>query len=311
MIEHDELTIIRPGDAGARRMRAHEAVPVRSVRSVPLLGALLVLVAFGSLAAASTGQRIAAVALGAGAAVAGLTFLLSPLRRRRGGGYAVSGLTIGIAGCLLIPLFAVAGIEPTAVVADSGPIPSSTVPSPDGTGSAPAETTPAETTPAETTPAETAPLQLVRVTPDRVAASATAQDSVDGAGDPVSFAAEQLIDDDPTTAWRVPGDGVGQSIVFTLPGRTHLHQIAVIPGYAKRDPVTGEDRFSQNRRVRRLAVTLDDRSGSLDLDPDSPALQKFEVDSVTSTVTIQIESTTAPAPRDFAAMSEVQFWAQA
>jgi len=151
----------------------------------------------------------------------------------------------------------------------------------------------------------------VATIPEVVVASGTAADSVDGAGDAVSFAATQLVDGDPGTAWRVEGDGVGETVTFSWPAAIHVRGIGVVPGYAKQDAVTGEDRFLQNRRVRRVSVTFDGGAAvQVDL-TDRPVLQTFEVDAVTSTVQLTVESTTPRSDRDYAAMSEVQFWATA
>ena len=80
-------------------------------------------------------------------------------------------------------------------------------------------------------------------------ASATAPDSVDDAGNPTSYGAEHVLDEDPTTAWRVEGDGSGATITVTLSGPARLTQVGLIPGYAKTDATSGVDRFAQERRI--------------------------------------------------------------
>jgi hypothetical protein len=293
MIEQDTTGIAGRPDL-APPAWAPEPGPPRAGTPVPALR-VLVLVSFTSLAAAGLGYRPVALAAGAAAVIGGLAWLFGPLRGRIGGGYALSSLAVGVAGCLLVPLLAWAGLAPVDLDPAGPPPPTSP-----GGGSSPAPSPP------RPTPAP----RLARVAPESVTASATAADSVDAAGNPVAFSAEHLLDDNPGTAWRIPGTGVGESVVFRWPERVHLRRIGVIVGYAKRDPVSGADRFLQNRRVRQLLVTLDGGvSGTVDFDPEIRSLQTVDIDAVTTQVTLRIESTTT-APRDFAAMSEVQFWAQ-
>jgi hypothetical protein len=286
MIEHDVIGIAGPAEPAQAPGPARSGPPLFPLR-------VLVLVSFVALAAAGLGQRPVALAAGAAAVIGGLAWLFGPLRGRIGGGYALSSLAVGAAALLLVPLLGWVGLTPV----DAGPA----VPPP---SAAP----PGEDSPPTTNPPP--PPRVVRVAPEDVTASATAADSVDGAGNPVDFSAGQLLDGDAETAWRLPGSGVGESVVFRWSQPVHLRQIAVIVGYAKVDPVSGVDRFLQNRRVSRLLVSVDGgSSGTVEFDPASRSLQPFAVNAVTTQVTLQIQSTTT-APRDYAAMSEVQFWAQ-
>jgi hypothetical protein len=295
---HDDRVAPAPAVPGVRGAASSyevlepDTATVVATAEAPLVGSLVLALAFGSLATAGLGERTAALVLGGGAALLGLAFLVGPLRGRLGG-YGLSGSLIGIAGCLLVALLAVTGLDGTAAAT---------------AGDAVAGPQPAE---GQAPPVEQQPETPVATIPEVVVASGTAADSVDGAGDTVSFAATQLADGDPGTAWRVEGDGVGETVTFSWPAPIHVRRIGVVPGYAKQDAVSGEDRFLQNRRVRRATVTFDG-GAAVQVDfTDSPVLQTFEVDAVTSTVQLTIESTTRRPDRDYAAMSEVQFWATA
>lgn len=92
----------------------------------------------------------------------------------------------------------------------------------------------------------------------RAVASKTAPDSVDGQGNVVSYDAANVLDGNPETAWRVPGDGVGVTLTITFPQEVFVGAVGVTPGYAKVDPLTGEERFPQNGRPSRVAWRFGD-----------------------------------------------------
>lgn len=139
----------------------------------------------------------------------------------------------------------------------------------------------------------------------------TAPDGADVAGNPVSFAAGQMIDGDPTTCWRMPGDGTGQLLAITLPTEVTLTEVGLINGYAKTDRHDGDvvDWYQRNRRITAVTWTFDDgTSVSQDL-TDSRELQTVPVDVTTSTIEVTIDSVTRPARgpdgRDYTAISEI------
>lgn len=140
-----------------------------------------------------------------------------------------------------------------------------------------------------------------------VVATSTASDGVDEAGATVSYEAFQLIDGDQETAWRVPGRGVGESISITFPRVCRLSSLGVLNGYAKFDPFSGADRWTQNRRVSEVNWTAGGRSGVQRLDVQSRTRQSFgiqPVDVASVTMTI-VDSYPAITERDFVALSEV------
>jgi hypothetical protein len=137
-------------------------------------------------------------------------------------------------------------------------------------------------------------------------ASSTAPDSVDAAGNPISYSAGNLTDGDQQTAWRVAGDGRGETITLTLASAAHLTRVGLIPGYAKVDPSNGADRFPENRRVREVRWRFDDGTIVDQRFADSRDLQETEVDTTTRSVTIEILSTRPGTPdHDYLPISEV------
>jgi hypothetical protein len=137
-------------------------------------------------------------------------------------------------------------------------------------------------------------------------ASKTASDSVDAANNPISYAAGNLTDGDPQTAWRAEGDGRGVTVRLTLPSTAHLTRVGLIPGYAKVDPTSGDNRFPENRRVREVRWHFDDGTTVDQRFDDNPAMQETAVDTTTSSVTIELLSTRPGTPdHDYVPISEV------
>lgn len=137
-------------------------------------------------------------------------------------------------------------------------------------------------------------------------ASATAPDNVDAAGSLVSYAASNVVDGDPRTAWRVPGDGLGVTVTVTLPSSARLSRVGLIPGYAKVDPKSGVDRFPQNRRISEVRWHFDDGTTVDQRFADKPSMQRTAVDVTTSSVTIEIVTTRPGDPHhDYVPISEV------
>jgi heat shock protein HtpX/STE24 endopeptidase len=122
-------------------------------------------------------------------------------------------------------------------------------------------------------------------------ASATAPDNVDDAGNPTSYAAANVLDDDAATAWRVKGDGRGVTVTLTLPSTRHLVRVGLIPGYAKTDLKSGTNRFYQERRVGEVRWRFDDGSVADQVFTDTPTMQTTTVDVTTRSITIEIVAT--------------------
>ena len=176
----------------------------------------------------------------------------------------------------------------------------------DGGGERFATPPPDDSTPAATATSTTVPGAAGPLEPSAVEASATAPPGTDARGAVVSYAATNLIDGDPTTAWRVPGSGQGVVLTLRFAKPVVVTRIGLIPGYAKVDPADGTNRFFQNRRVHRVrygAVGVSREASFV----DQPDLQTVDVQSKPSTeVTVEILESTAPGDRDFTAISEIE-----
>lgn len=141
-----------------------------------------------------------------------------------------------------------------------------------------------------------------------ISASSTSSDSTDDSGTMISYAAKNMIDGDPTTAWRTDGTGVGVSIVLRFAQECRLRTVSIVDGYDKDDPVSGYDRWIENRRVVRLDVSTDDGSvGTWTLseysrDPQTTTI----VPRATARLTLTILATEPDVvKRNYTAISEI------
>jgi hypothetical protein len=167
---------------------------------------------------------------------------------------------------------------------------------------------PPETAAPQAAPPATTPPVPTALAPDAVTASATAKNGHDSQGNVVEYGAENTLDGVAETAWRVEGDGVGETLTFSWSQPIHLTAISLIPGYAKQD-VDGTDRFRQNRRVRVVRVHFDSGAPPVELSfDDEPVPQRRALNADAASVTVEILATRKGSPdRDYAAISEVGF----
>lgn len=139
---------------------------------------------------------------------------------------------------------------------------------------------------------------------------AVAPASADLAGRRVTFVAANMWDGKPSTAWRMPGDGRGETLVFTLAEATELTEVGLINGYAKIDQ--GTDWYRGNRRIRQVEWEFDDGTVVTQDLVEDPSLQTLTVDPVTtSTIRLRLVKVSKPGKgangRDNTAISEVRF----
>jgi hypothetical protein len=139
----------------------------------------------------------------------------------------------------------------------------------------------------------------------KVDVPATSEDSTDGCGSNVDFDAPLLADGQSDTAWRMDGDGSGQSLTLHLDGSHRVVSVGLIPGYARVDPCDGTARFTQNRRITKVTWQFDDGTTVAQALSDSAEMQMVAVSAEASTVTLHIDGVTGEPERDFTAISEV------
>ena len=158
-------------------------------------------------------------------------------------------------------------------------------------------------------PSEVGPLSI-----GAVQASATAGPSTDNAGNPVTYVGDHVKDGDPTTAWRVDGPGVDAWLDLPLDGERTVTEVALIPGYAKDDPVLQQgqtsDRFQENGRVTSVRWVFDDGDSHVQ-DISSPtrdwARSPLDEPVTTRTVRLVVEQSQAGTrEKPTTAISEVQ-----
>jgi hypothetical protein len=140
-------------------------------------------------------------------------------------------------------------------------------------------------------------------------ASCQAPSSVDAGGNPVRYPPRNMFDGDMSTAWRCNGNGIGQTVTLTLPSRTRIGQVGLVPGYAKTDPRNGADRYAENNRVTRVRWSFPDGTTyvqSLDGSPDNRSLQTRRIPVVAAgEVTLEVLDSVR-GPRNTVAISEVK-----
>ncbi|PZF80882.1 hypothetical protein C1I92_23910 [Jiangella anatolica] len=140
----------------------------------------------------------------------------------------------------------------------------------------------------------------------------TAPDGVDGAGNEVSYAAANLVDGDPSTAWRVEGDAEGEEIVLTLPSARTITEVGIVNGYAKVDDESGDRRYGQNRRVLEVTWIFDDGTEASYRLEETAEPQTFTLDAPveTTTVRVRLDEVSDPGGRDFTAIGELSLVGQ-
>ena len=161
--------------------------------------------------------------------------------------------------------------------------------------------------PTTTPEPQESPADVGTLVPDSVGASASAPDGLDAAGATVSFAPAMLVDGQVDTAWRVPGDGIGQWLAFAFDDDVTVRTLYIVTGYTKIDPNDGTNRFLENRRVTRVRITFSE-TNYLDVPlRDAPEVQMITINPPVTTrnVWLTIQDSTDHGGRDFAAISEV------
>jgi hypothetical protein len=138
---------------------------------------------------------------------------------------------------------------------------------------------------------------------------ATAPASRDRQNRPVTYVADNMLDGRPRTAWRMPGDGTGATLVFDLGQDVVLTEVGLVNGYAK---VDGTDNWYRgNRRILSVQWEFDDGTR---ITQDLRERQSVQLEPVgpvaTRRVVLHLVEVSAPGKgpngRDFTAISDVR-----
>jgi hypothetical protein len=155
--------------------------------------------------------------------------------------------------------------------------------------------------------------QVAWLTPNQVNVGCQAPQSTDGAGDPVVYVPEQMLDGRMNTAWRCNGNGVGQVVTFGFPAGTTIAQVGLVNGYAKIDPASGMQRYSEYRRITQVTWTFaNGTSVQQSLNDGVESVQKLSIppqsgDQVILTIAASTEPGSTAMGRDAVLISEVVF----
>lgn len=153
--------------------------------------------------------------------------------------------------------------------------------------------------------------ELASAATPRVPATAPPNQSLGGAL--VDYRARNMLDEDPATAWRMPGDGTGEVLRFELDRDAVVTTVGLVNGYAKTDtdpqgrPVRW---YRHNRRIEQVTWIFDDGTEVVQRLETTPDLQTVDIDPVRSTtVRLRLDAVSAPGTtdraRNFTPISEV------
>jgi hypothetical protein len=137
----------------------------------------------------------------------------------------------------------------------------------------------------------------VRVLVEQIEATGTDDADEDSCGNVVMFEPDNMLDEEPNTAWRTPGDGTGQRVTLVLDRPHRVTELSLIPGYAKVDPCGGERRFPENRTISQVLLRFDDGTSVTGGFKPRPDLQPIVLDVETQTIVIEILRTAPPTAR--------------
>ena len=116
-------------------------------------------------------------------------------------------------------------------------------------------------------------------------------------GNPVAYPPANMLDDDLATAYRMPGDASGETVVFTLPEEAEISEVGLVNGYAKKDGGGSRtvDWYPLNRKILKVEWVFDDGTTVPQDLRAEPVLQTIAVDKVrTSTISLRILEVSAP-----------------
>jgi hypothetical protein len=136
------------------------------------------------------------------------------------------------------------------------------------------------------------------------AAEHTARPSLDLSGDMVPYDAHNLLDGVESTAWRMAGDGSGNTLTVTLPSASVVTRVGLINGYAKVDDDVNW--YPRNRRVLEVEWHFDDGTTVVQHLDETRRMQTIDVGPIsTSTIRVKLMIVSPPGGRDYTAVSDL------
>ena len=224
---------------------------------------------------------------------------------------AVLALAVGIGAMIALTARSTGETSETSetseMIADDGSEATSPTTAPPSTSTTTSTTTTSATTTSATTTSTTTIVEVDLTASSSAVASSEAPDGVDACGEETGFGADNVLDTNPTTAWRTPGAGVGEVLDISLNSTKAVTRVGLIPGYAKVDPCDGVDRFTQNRRITTVRWTVGDTVIEQNFNADQAVMQFVTMPEpvITDFVLVEIVSTTEDGGRDFTAISDI------
>lgn len=179
--------------------------------------------------------------------------------------------------------------------------------SPGSSESTPAGSESPSETPSAITPPEADPDTENVAASAQINAPAPLAPRQDVAGNPVSYPVENMLDDDPATAYRISGDATGAEIIFTLDADATISSVGMVNGYAKSDGDVNW--YRSNRKIQRVVWSFDDGTEVEQTLRRTTDLQVLPIDGVrTRTVRLRLldVSKPGPNPRNTTAISSIE-----
>ncbi|MQA79548.1 MAG: hypothetical protein GEV10_13905 [Streptosporangiales bacterium] len=160
----------------------------------------------------------------------------------------------------------------------------------------------------DTKPVAKSPVRVLA--PASFKASCAAKPSTTAAGKKVTFGAKHLVDGETTTGWRCPGDGSRQQVTFSFAEPVEVTKVALVPGWATKDPTSKADRFAENGAPTAVAWRFDKTSVKQRIARPEPAWATMTLDAPVTTraVTMSIDAVRKGERRAMVAVSEIRIY---